>query len=102
MSLSIDEVRKVARLARLELPEDDLPRMAEQLNRILGYVDQLQQVDTEGVEPLAHPLPVQNVFRDDEPVPSLPPGEALKNAPNRVGDYFAVPAVFDSADEMTA
>jgi aspartyl-tRNA(Asn)/glutamyl-tRNA(Gln) amidotransferase subunit C len=102
MSLSTDEVRKVAKLARLELAEADVPRMAEQLNRILGYVDQLQQVNTDGVEPLAHPLPVENVFRDDVPAPSLPPGEALKNAPNRVGDYFAVPAVFDSADEMTA
>ena len=102
MSLSIDEVRKVAKLARLEMAEADLPRMADQLNRILGYVDQLQQVNTDGVEPMAHPLPVQNVFRDDEPVPSLPVGEALGNAPARVGDYFAVPAVFDPSDEMTA
>jgi aspartyl-tRNA(Asn)/glutamyl-tRNA(Gln) amidotransferase subunit C len=102
MSLSLDEVRKVARLARLELAEADLPRMAEQLNRILGYVDQLQQVDTDGVEPLAHPLPVRNVFRDDEPAPSLPLDEALKNAPARVGDYFGVPAVFDPSDEVTA
>lgn len=102
MSLSIDQVRKVAKLARLELAEADLPVMAEQLNRILGYIDQLQQVNTDGVEPLAHPLPVQNVFRPDEPVPSLPVDEALKNAPSRVGDYFGVPAVFDPADEMTA
>ena len=102
MSLSVDEVRKVAKLARLELAEADLPRMADQLNRILGYVDQLQKVNTDGVEPLAHPLPVQNVFRDDEPVPSLPVDEALKNAPTRTGDYFGVPAVFDPSDEMTA
>lgn len=102
MSLSTDEVRKVAQLARLELAEADLPRMAEQLNRILGYVDQLDEVNTDGVEPLAHPLPVSNVFREDEPAPSLSPAEALRNAPNRAGDYFAVPAVFDSADEMTA
>jgi len=102
MSLSIDEVRKVAKLARLELADADLPRMAEQLNRILEYVDQLQEVNTDGVEPMAHPLPVQNVFRDDEPRPSLPVDEALKNAPARAGNYFGVPAVFDSADEMTA
>ena len=96
MSLNIEQVRKVAALARLELSEADLSRMAEQLNRILGYVDQLQQVNTDGVEPLAHPLPVQNVFRDDEPTPSLPVDEALRNAPNRIGDYFGVPAVFDT------
>lgn len=102
MSLSLDDVKKVAKLARLDLPDADLPRMAEQLNRILTYVDQLQQVNTEGVEPLAHPLPVENVFRDDEPTPSLTPDEALKNAPTRLGDFFGVPAVFDAADEMSA
>lgn len=102
MSLSIDEVRKVAKLARLEIPEAELPAMAEQLNRIFTYVDQLQQVNTDGIEPLAHPLPVQNVFRDDVPHTSLKPDEALQNAPARAGDYFRVPAVFDPSDEMTA
>jgi aspartyl-tRNA(Asn)/glutamyl-tRNA(Gln) amidotransferase subunit C len=96
MSLSLDEVRKVARLARLELSEDDLARMQPQLSAILDYVAQLQQIDTEGVEPLAHPLPVQNVFREDEPRPSLPVDAALTNAPVRLGDYFGVPAVFDT------
>jgi aspartyl-tRNA(Asn)/glutamyl-tRNA(Gln) amidotransferase subunit C len=95
MSLTPDEVRHVARLARLELSADELPRMADQLNRILGYIEQIQQLDTDSVEPLAHPLPVQNVFRDDEPAPSLPVDEALKNTPSRTGDYFAVPPVFD-------
>ncbi|OWK47065.1 Asp-tRNA(Asn)/Glu-tRNA(Gln) amidotransferase subunit GatC [Fimbriiglobus ruber] len=102
MSLTIDEVKKVAKLARLDLAPADLTKMAEQLNRILEYVDQLTQVNTDGIEPLAHPLPVQNVFRDDVPVPSLPVDEALKNAPTRIGDYFGVPAVFDASDEMTA
>ena len=96
MSLSIHEVQKVAKLARLELSSADIAKMAEQLNNILSYIDLLAEVDTEGVEPLAHPLPVQNVFRDDVPVASLPVSEALKNAPNRVGDYFGVPAVFDT------
>ena len=101
MSLSLDQVRKVAKLARLELGEADLARTADQLNAILKYVDQLQQVDTDGVEPLAHPLPVQNVFRDDEPHQSLPPAEALRNAPSRVGDYFGVPAVFDTDEPVS-
>ncbi len=96
MSLSIDDVRKVARLARLDLSDDDLARLRPQLSAILDYVAQLQQLDTDGVEPLAHPLPVQNVFRDDVPAPSLPVDDALRNAPARAGDYFGVPAVFDT------
>ena len=98
MSLSPDDVRKVARLARLELPPADLPRMQQQLSAILDYVAQLQSLDTASVEPLAHPLPVQNVFRDDEPAPSLPVDEALRNAPNRTGDFFGVPAVFSNEE----
>ena len=100
--MDIDQVRKVARLARLDLPDADLAVFARQLTAILGYMDQLKELNTDGVEPLAHPLPVQNVFRPDEPAPSLTPDEALKNAPVRHGDYFGVPAVFDPADEMTA
>jgi aspartyl-tRNA(Asn)/glutamyl-tRNA(Gln) amidotransferase subunit C len=96
MSLSLDQVRKVAQLARLELSEDDLARMQRELSTILDYVDLLQKLNTDGVEPLAHPLPVHNVFRPDQPAPSLPVDEALKNAPARAGDYFAVPAVFDT------
>ncbi|HKA07313.1 MAG TPA: Asp-tRNA(Asn)/Glu-tRNA(Gln) amidotransferase subunit GatC [Gemmataceae bacterium] len=99
--MDIDQVRKVARLARLDLSEADLGVMAQQLTAILGYVDQLKELNTEGVEPLAHPLPVQNVFRPDELRPSLPVDEALKNAPARSGDFFAVPAVLDPADEQS-
>ena len=98
MSLSLEEVQKVARLARLELPESELVGMAEQLNRILDFVDQLQAIDTTGVEPLAHPMPVQNVFRDDCLTDSLSVDAALQNAPARNGAYFAVPAVFESDD----
>ncbi len=101
MSLSLDDVRKVAKLARLELPEADLPRMQQQLGAILDYVKQLEQIDTDGVEPLAHPLPVQNVFREAEPAPSRPVGEALRNAPARAGDYFGVPAVFDTDEPVS-
>jgi aspartyl-tRNA(Asn)/glutamyl-tRNA(Gln) amidotransferase subunit C len=96
MSLSPDEVLQVARLARLELTGDELTRMAEQLNRILGYVEQIQQLNTDGVEPLAHPLPVRNVFREDEPAPSLPVDEALRNAPERDGDRFRVPRIAET------
>lgn len=101
MSLTLDQVQKVATLGRLDLSGPDLAVMQQQLDAILSYVDQLQQLNTDGVEPLAHPLPVSNVFRDDEPTPSLPPDAALANAPARVGDYFAVPAVFDSDEPVS-
>ena len=95
MSLTAEQVRWVAHLARLELGDDDVARLTPQLGAILDYVDQLKQVNTDGVEPLAHPLKVHNVFRADEPAPSLPVDAALANAPARLGDFFAVPAVLD-------
>jgi len=95
MSLSADDVRKVARLARLELSDAEVETMARQLSAIVDYVGQLQRLDLEGVEPLSHALDVCNVFRADEPAPSLPAGEALANAPKRAGDFYSVPAVLD-------
>ena len=95
MSISLAEVRTVAKLARLELADADLAELQPQLAAILSYVEQLQKLDTTGVEPLAHPLPIANAFRDDQPSPSLPVDDALANAPVRLGNYFGVPAVFD-------
>jgi aspartyl-tRNA(Asn)/glutamyl-tRNA(Gln) amidotransferase subunit C len=95
MSLSADEVRKVAHLARLELTEAEVQAMTRQLSAIVEYVDQLRQVNTDAVEPLAHALNVSNVFREDEPAPSLPVDEALASAPQRQGDFYRVPAVLD-------
>ena len=95
MSLSPDQVSWIAHLARLDLTPADRDRMAQQLSAIIDYFGQLSRVDTDGVEPLAHPLTVHNVFRADEPQPSLTVDEALANAPNRRGDYFGVPAVLD-------
>lgn len=101
MSLSLEQVRKVAQLARLELSAADLATMQLQLSAILDYVDLLKKLNTDGIEPMAHPLPVQNVFREDQPVPSLPVDEALRNAPIRMADFFAVPAVFDSDEPVS-
>ena len=101
MSLTLDEVKKVAKLGRLELSDADLAVMQQQLSSILDYVAQLNELDTTDVEPLAHPLPVVNVFRPDEPTPSLSVAAALQNAPNRVGEYFAVPAVFDTDEPVS-
>jgi aspartyl-tRNA(Asn)/glutamyl-tRNA(Gln) amidotransferase subunit C len=100
MSLTADEAAKVAHLARLELTDAELAAMTRQLSSILDYVAQLQQLNLDGVEPMAHALAVQNVFRDDEPAPSLPVAEALANAPDRRTDargeqFYGVPAVLD-------
>jgi aspartyl-tRNA(Asn)/glutamyl-tRNA(Gln) amidotransferase subunit C len=95
------DIDQVAKLARLDLSEADLATMATQLTAILGYMDQLKELNTDGVEPLAHPLPVQNVFRGDELKPSLSVDEALLNAPARSGDFFAVPAILDPADDQS-
>ncbi|HZY90108.1 MAG TPA: Asp-tRNA(Asn)/Glu-tRNA(Gln) amidotransferase subunit GatC [Gemmataceae bacterium] len=95
MALTLEEVRWVAHLARLELTDAELATMTRQLAAIVEYVDQLREVNTEGVEPLAHALETQNVFRADEPAPSLPADEALANAPDRRGDFYGVPAVLD-------
>jgi aspartyl-tRNA(Asn)/glutamyl-tRNA(Gln) amidotransferase subunit C len=94
MSLSADEVRKVAELARLELSDADVEVMAKQLSAIVDYINQLQQVNTDGVEPLAHALDLHDVFRDDVPGQSLSEDEALANAPGRKGNHYSVPAVF--------
>ena len=95
MSLSADDVRWVAHLARLELSADELATMTGQLSAIVDYVAQLQQVNTDGVEPMAHAVEVHNVFREDEVRPSLPVEAALANAPDRQGDFYSVPAVLD-------
>jgi aspartyl-tRNA(Asn)/glutamyl-tRNA(Gln) amidotransferase subunit C len=92
VAISRDEVVHVARLARLELAEDELNRFAEQLNAILEAVGKVAELDLEDVEPTAHPLDLVNVWAEDEPRPCLTVDEALANAPDREGDSFRVPA----------
>lgn len=91
------DIRYVAHLARLELSPDEEARLGAQLGHILGYVDQLREVNVEGVEPTSHPFPVVNVTRADEPVESLPHDEALRNAPARIHGLFRVPAILDQS-----
>lgn len=93
MAIAPEEVRKVALLARLLLTEEEVAEMATQLSRILDYMQILRSVDTSQVEPMAHPLELVNVFREDELRPSLPREEALKNAPKHDGQCYLVPAV---------
>ncbi len=95
MALTLDEVRHVARLARLRLTEDELVEMQQQLSSILEHVDALQAVDVTGVPPTAQVTDVVNVVRPDEVRPSLPVEEALAGASHREGDFFKVKPVFE-------
>ena len=97
MASTLDEatVRHVAYLARLRITDEEVARYAAQLSTILRYMQQLNQLDTTGVEPTAHALPVANVFREDQVRPSLDPARALSNAPDRQDDFFRVPKVLD-------
>ena len=88
-----DDVRHVAALARLALSEVEVTRLAEQLGVILEHADDVASLELEGVEPTAHPLPLQNVFRDDEVRPSLDRDEVLAQAPAVEDGRFRVPRI---------
>jgi aspartyl-tRNA(Asn)/glutamyl-tRNA(Gln) amidotransferase subunit C len=89
------DVEHVARLARLALTDAEIERMREQLNGILSYIEKLNELDTDGVEPTSHAVPMLNVMREDEPGPCLPRDEALANAPDRAGEFFRVPRIIE-------
>jgi aspartyl-tRNA(Asn)/glutamyl-tRNA(Gln) amidotransferase subunit C len=89
------QVEHVARLARLELTEAEKDVMTQQLDRILGYVDKLNELDTSAVEPTSHAIPMENVLREDEVRPSLAPDDALANAPERQDAFFKVPKIIE-------
>ncbi len=97
MAALIDEaqVRRIAKLARLNLSDEEVRLFAGQLANILDYVRQIESLDTEGVEPLAHPADVTDVLREDEPCEGLSARQALANAPETHSDCFRVPAVID-------
>ena len=93
MSLTAADVEKVALLARLQLSPAELESLTSELQSIVGYVDQLAEVDTTGVQPMAHTIELQNVTKPDALAPSLPRSEALANAPNHDDEGYLVPAV---------
>ncbi len=99
MAGRIDEiqVRHIAKLARLNLSEAEVRLFAGQLAEILDYFRQLEAVNTDGVEPLAHALPLTNVIRGDEPGRTFDTEIALANAPQREGPFFRVPPVLDQS-----
>ncbi|HEY0607978.1 MAG TPA: Asp-tRNA(Asn)/Glu-tRNA(Gln) amidotransferase subunit GatC [Herpetosiphonaceae bacterium] len=95
MVLSMEDVRKVALLARLRLSDDELAVMQQQLSSILGYMDMLQEVDVTDVPTTAQVTDVVNIVRPDEVRPSLPVEAVLENAPDHAEGYFKVKPVFE-------
>jgi aspartyl-tRNA(Asn)/glutamyl-tRNA(Gln) amidotransferase subunit C len=97
MALSLEEVRRIARLARLRLDPDEERRFAGQLSAILDHVAELSKLDVSGVEPMTHALAAEDAapLRADEARPSLAPDEALANAPAREGTCFRVPRIIE-------
>ena len=93
MSVTQKDVDHVARLARLSFNDAEKQRLTDELNTILSYMDQLNGLDTENVEPLSHVIELENVFRADVRAPGLSTDDALQNAPGRTGDFFTVPKV---------
>jgi aspartyl-tRNA(Asn)/glutamyl-tRNA(Gln) amidotransferase subunit C len=91
----MQDVEHVARLARLELSAAEKERMRRELDGILAYIDKLRALDTSGIAPTSHAVPVTNVMRDDVERPSLPQDEMLANAPDRQGDLFRVPKIIE-------
>ena len=94
-AISNEQVRHVAHLARIELDEDELQRMASQLDSILAYFGKIDELDTENVEPMTSVMGLHNVFREDEVRASVTVEQALGNAPDRTKECFRVPVVVE-------
>ncbi len=93
MSVTISEVEKIAKLARIVLDDREKEELTGQMNEILAYIDKLNELDTDNIEPMSHPLDLKNVFREDELKESLPQEKALENAPSKTDKFFKVPKV---------
>ncbi len=98
--ITVDDVIKVARLARLAMDEAKLQKFTGQLEHILEYVDKIAGLDTQGVEPMAHALPLHNVLRDDVVEPPLPLDKVLQNAPDSDGPFFKVPKIIGGDEDL--
>ena len=95
MRITEDDLNTVAMLSRLEISSDERGQYMKNLDAILAYVENLSELPTDDIEPLAHVLPIYNVFRDDVVRPSLDRELALSNAPTRDGGYFRVPKILE-------
>ena len=95
MKITVADVEHVARLARLELSPVEKELFAGQMDAILGYVEKLNGLNTEGIVPTSHAVPMENAFREDTVRTSIGLEKALANAPDRAGSFFAVPKVIE-------
>lgn len=96
MSVTKDDVHYVANLARLQLKDEEAEGLKEDMNKILGYMEKLNELDTENVEPLEHVTEITaSTFRKDEAKEPISHDDALKNAPDADSDYFRVPRVIE-------
>lgn len=95
MSVTINDVDKIAKLAKLKFAEDEKIKLQNDLNKILEYIDQLNEINLDKIEPLENINESENVLRKDETVKWLSTEEALKNAPAKTGKFFKVPKVLD-------
>ena len=95
MKITREEIEHVARLARLELSEQEKEMFTGQMDAILAYVDKLNELETGGIVPTSHAVPMENAFRDDVVAESFGADRALLNAPDRSDDFFRVPKVIE-------
>jgi len=95
MSMTREQVAHVARLARLDLADNELDHLAADMDAILSYVDKLNELDVDGIEPTAHAVPMENAFREDRVRPSIGTEKALTNAPAADDSCFLVPKVIE-------
>ncbi len=95
MSMTREQATRVARLARLNLADAELDRLASDMDAILGYVDKLDELKVDGIEPTAHAVPMANAFREDLARPSMGTEKALANAPDADSECFLVPKVIE-------
>lgn len=93
MALSAADIQRLCKLAKVEVPEADIPRVQGDLTKILALFEQLKQVDTTGIDPLVHALELSDVLAADQVAASLTPDDVLKNAPSQDGSFFKVPPV---------
>ncbi len=91
--ITIKDVEHVAKLARLELTEDEKVKFSKQLGDVLTYVEQMNEIDTDGVEPMSHAIPIVNVMREDEVVSVNTKEELMQNAPLKEDGFFRVPKI---------
>jgi aspartyl-tRNA(Asn)/glutamyl-tRNA(Gln) amidotransferase subunit C len=95
MKIDNETVDKIAHLARLEFENDSKQQMINDMNNMLGFIDKLNELDTQNIEPLVYMSEERNILRDDELIPTITQDEALKNAPKKDSDYFKVPKVIE-------